>query len=198
VRTRAVLDVTWEELLAHPEVSERCELGSSIGILAFHGGLEMATAELAEAVAHSSGASLYVALQPASLCWHVPSHRVDPKENGLLSKLLSGLSYAVALHGYGRAGHTDPVLLGGTNREMARVLADHLRQGVPGAEVVDSLDLIPPALRGTHPLNPVNRTLSGGVQVEIPLHLRRHRFFELHQALASFACAWSPGLIKRA
>ena len=51
---------------------------------------------------------------------------------------------------------------------LAAHLAGHLRTALPGYEVVDDLDAIPPELRGVHRANPVNRAALGGVQLELP------------------------------
>src|SRR6266576_6472167 len=64
-----------DQLLASPGVAERLVTGSRFGFCALHGGLEQGTAEIAEAAASTSGASLYTVVQPDNLRWHVPSHR---------------------------------------------------------------------------------------------------------------------------
>ncbi len=50
--------------------------------------------------------------------------------------------------------------------------ATHLRAALPGYDVVDDLEEIPPELRGVHPANPVNRCTGGGVQLELPPRVR--------------------------
>ena len=47
-----------DQLLATPGVQERCGLGSAFGFLALHGGLEAVTAEIAQAAAVASNASI--------------------------------------------------------------------------------------------------------------------------------------------
>jgi phage replication-related protein YjqB (UPF0714/DUF867 family) len=141
---------------------------SGVGVMAFHGGLEAGTAEIAEAVAEASGASLYFVNQPAALRWHVPSRSVDPARSPLLADWLAHVEVAMAIHGYGRIRQPRRILLGGRNRELAAHLGDHLLAGVSGFEVVTDLDGIPSELRGLHPDNPVNRPRSGGVQIELP------------------------------
>src|SRR5215470_20235272 len=59
--------VAFADLLAHPDVVEHLELRSSVGLLALHGGLEPGTAEIAQAVAASTGASCYTISQPTDL-----------------------------------------------------------------------------------------------------------------------------------
>ena len=74
------------DLLAHPLVEEVCELRGTFGFMAFHGGgLEEATDVIAQQAALSTGSSYYGIHQPASLKWHVPSHRIDPQHSETLS-----------------------------------------------------------------------------------------------------------------
>jgi phage replication-related protein YjqB (UPF0714/DUF867 family) len=164
--------VTWAELLARPDVEERSRPAGPLGFMAFHGGLEAGTAEIAEEAAAGDGASLYVVRQPSELRWHVPSHSVDPAGSERLRRWLSHVQVAIALHGYGRIRQPGRILLGGRNRALAARLADSLTLRLPHLTVVTDLDDIPPELRGLHPANPVNRPLQGGVQVELPPRAR--------------------------
>jgi phage replication-related protein YjqB (UPF0714/DUF867 family) len=160
--------VTWPELLAHPDVVERSVRSGTVGLMAFHGGLEGGTLEIARAAAAASGASLYTVAQPADLRWHVPSSSVDPARAPALAEWLAYVEVAIALHGYGRVAQPRRLLLGGTNRRLAAVLQACLLAHVTGFEVVSNLADIPPELRGLHPDNPVNRPPAGGVQLELP------------------------------
>jgi phage replication-related protein YjqB (UPF0714/DUF867 family) len=167
--------VTWAELLAHPEVEESSTFAGRLGLMAFHGGLEAGTAEIAESAAAESGASLYVVRQPAGLRWHVPSHSVDPDEPGSLRAWLEHVDVAVALHGYGRIRQPRRILLGGVNRALAAELGGLLAARLPQLHVVTDLDDIPAELRGLHPDNPANLPAGGGVQVELPPSARDRR-----------------------
>jgi phage replication-related protein YjqB (UPF0714/DUF867 family) len=159
---------SWSQLLAHPEVVERAIRRSRVGIMAFHGGLEGGTLEIAAAAAHGCGASLYTVEQPPDLRWHVPSNTVDPAVAPALAAWLSHVEVAIAVHGYGRIARPRQVLLGGTNRQLAALLGDELSARLAGFAVVSDLGLIPVELRGLHPANPVNRPPTGGVQLELP------------------------------
>ena len=161
------------ELLRHPGVAEDLELRSPLGFLAFHGGsLERGTAEIAAAAADAADASLYSVRQPEDLRWHVPSRLVDPEESDALATFLAHVDVAISIHGYGRAGHWTSVRVGGANRVFAKRAGAALRTALPGYEIVDDLDAIPSELRGLHPDNPVNRVLSGGIQLELPPRVR--------------------------
>ena len=159
---------TWGELLARPDVVERAVCRGRLGIMAFHGGLEGGTLEIAAAAAGACGASLYTVEQPPGLRWHVPSNTVDPGLAPALAGWLSHVEVAIALHGYGRIARPRQLLLGGTNRPLAAVLARELTDRLAGFGVINDLSLIPVELRGLHPANPVNRPPGGGVQLELP------------------------------
>jgi phage replication-related protein YjqB (UPF0714/DUF867 family) len=161
------------ELLAHEGVEEDLELRSAFGFMAFHGGnLEEGTDRVAAAAAAASGASLYAVRQPSTLRWHIPSIEVVPEESPALAAFLDHVDVAVAVHGYGRDGLWTSLLLGGRHRDLASHLAGHLRDALPGYEVVDELDEIPADLRGIHARNPVNLPRGGGVQLELPPRTR--------------------------
>jgi len=160
------------DLLAHPEVEEASELAGPVGFLALHGGLELATAEIARAAAARSGGSWYSVMQPADLGWHVPSHQCDPVRSPRLARVLEHCDVVVSIHGYGRPGLWTSLLLGGDDRDRARALAAHLRRALPTYDVLDDLDDIPRELRGVDARNPVNRARGGGVQLELPPRVR--------------------------
>jgi phage replication-related protein YjqB (UPF0714/DUF867 family) len=141
--------------------------------MAFHGGnLEEGTDVIAAAAAEEAGASLYAVRQPTSLRWHLPSIEVGPEDSPALAAFLAHVDVAVAIHGYGREGLWTTVLLGGGHRALAAHLAGHLRDALPGYEVLDDLEAIPADLRGVHRRNPVNLPRAGGVQLELPPRTR--------------------------
>jgi len=164
----------FDELLAHPGVEEISVLRSSrLGFMAFHGGsLEQVTDDVAVAAAERSGSSVYAVVQPVDFRWHVPSAQIDPVHSTTLAAFLDHVDVAVAVHGFGRHGLFTSLLLGGQNRDLAAHLATHLRPGLPEYEIIDTLDGIPPELRGLHPDNPVNRPRGAGVQLELPPRVR--------------------------
>jgi phage replication-related protein YjqB (UPF0714/DUF867 family) len=165
----------FEELLSHPGVEEVCELRSTFGLMAFHGGnLEKATDTIASQVADRSDASLYAVVQPHDLRWHIPSTAVQPSASPRLASFIDHVDVAVALHGYGRDGFWTTLLLGGSNRDLARHVGAALRDtlGPHDYTVLDDLDDIPETLRGVHPRNPVNLPDGGGVQLELPPRIR--------------------------
>src|SRR5207248_1414223 len=145
---------------------------SAFGFMAFHGGLEGGTAEIASGAAELAGASLYMVVQPDDVTWHVPSIEVSPEVSERLAQFLDHVDVAVAVHGYGRRDRPYDILLGGSNRELAAHLAGCLREAVPAFHPIDDLESIPVALRGMHPANPVNLPRHGGVQAELPPRAR--------------------------
>jgi phage replication-related protein YjqB (UPF0714/DUF867 family) len=165
--------VPFADLIAHPDVVEEQVLGSAVGFLALHGGLEPGTAEIAREAARRSGASCYAIVQPDDLKHHVPSHQTDPGCAPLLAGFLDHVEILVSVHGYW--GHDElhtALLVGGGERVLADTLAQRLRAALPDYRVVDDLDRIPRRLRGLDPRNPVNRASRGGVQVELPHPVR--------------------------
>jgi phage replication-related protein YjqB (UPF0714/DUF867 family) len=163
------------ELLEHEGVEEDLELRSSFGFMAFHGGnLEEGTDVVASAAAEQAGASLYAVRQPVGLRWHIPSIEVTPDDSPRLATFLDHVDVVVAVHGFGRHDYWTTLLLGGTNRELAGHLAEHLRAALDGYTVLDDLEAIPRELRGVHRANPVNRCRGGGVQLELPPRVRSH------------------------
>lgn len=155
-----------DELLAAEGVREEVELAGAIGVMALHGGLEAGTAELAGEIGRTTGASRYVVIQPDELAWHVPSVRYDPRVSSGLRRFLEHVQLAISLHGFGRQGLEDAVLLGGSNRRVADLLAAALGRHTPLRTITD-LDAMPAGLRGLHLANPVNLPEHGGVQVEL-------------------------------
>jgi phage replication-related protein YjqB (UPF0714/DUF867 family) len=170
-----MMAIVFAELLAHPGVEEVCELRSTFGLMAFHGGnLEVGTDVIAERVAALAGASLYAVRQPSDLRWHIPSTAVQPSESAALARFLDHVQVVVAVHGYGREGFWTTLLLGGRNRSLATHLAGALRAAIEpqGYDVIDALDDIPAPLRGVHRANPVNLPRDAGVQLELPPRIR--------------------------
>ena len=166
-----------DQLLASPGVAEHLVTGSRFGFCALHGGLEQGTAEIAQAAASTSGASLYAVVQPDNLRWHVPSHRYDPAYSSLLTTFVASVDTVISVHGFGGLRDADDrwttALLGGGNRELARDLGHWLTHALPGYRWISDLESIPRHLRGIHPHNPVNRVANGGVQIELPPRVRR-------------------------
>ncbi len=163
------------DLLAHPGVEEICELRSTFGLMAFHGGnLEVGTDTVAVRAAQDAGASLYAVLQPSDLRWHIPSTEVQPSASDALARFIAHVDVVVAVHGYGREGFWTTLLLGGQNRELAARVGAALRAEIEphGYDVIDELDAIPAPLRGVHRANPVNLPRGKGVQLELPPRIR--------------------------
>jgi phage replication-related protein YjqB (UPF0714/DUF867 family) len=185
-----------QELLAHDGVREHMRLGSKVGFLALHGGLERGTFEIAQEASRRSGASLYAVVQPADLRWHVPSSAYDPLHSAALATFLAHVDVVVSVHGYGGLRTSDDrwttVLVGGSHRELAAQLAERLRAALPEYTFLDEIERIPNTLRGLHPANPVNRVRHGGVQLELPPRVRGYgRYWD--ERIAEGTVATTPG-----
>ncbi|MDH3706204.1 MAG: poly-gamma-glutamate hydrolase family protein [Acidimicrobiia bacterium] len=165
------------EVLARPDVCEELELGSSVGLMAIHGGgLERTTDVVARAVAERVGGSYYAVLFPddADLDDHPPSTAFDPDQSTALATFLERVDTVVSVHGYGRRHLRYSLLLGGRNRPLADHIAATVSPRLIDYDFVTDLARIPRPLRGMHPLNPVNRPPNGGVQIELPPSIRWH------------------------
>jgi phage replication-related protein YjqB (UPF0714/DUF867 family) len=161
------------DLLAHPNVTEVCELRNRFGFMAFHGGnLERGTDEIASIAAERSGASFYGVVQQFPLREHLPSSKVTPDASPKLAAFLDHVEMVIAVHGYGREGLWTSLLLGGGNRQLASLTASHLRSTLDDFTMIDQIEHIPSELRGLHPDNPANRPRRGGVQIELPPRVR--------------------------
>lgn len=162
----------FRELLDHPDTVEECELRGRFGFMAYHGGkLEAMTDVIARTAASRSGASYYGLLFPDDIA-HLTSTAFDPAHSPIMASFLEHVDVVVTIHGYGRVGYWTRLLLGGGQRELATHIASHVGACLPEYELVTDLTEIPEQLRGLHPRNPVNRTRSGGVQIELPPRVR--------------------------
>jgi phage replication-related protein YjqB (UPF0714/DUF867 family) len=156
-------------ILDRDDVSEECTLRSSFGICAYHGGLlERATDVIAREAAAGAGASYYGVLLPDDRNLHLPSSEVRPSDSAPFSSFMDHVDTILTVHGYGRPDQLRTVLLGGSNRGLARSIGSAFRAHL-GEEfsIVDELDEIPQGLRGLHQLNPVNVPSNAGVQIEL-------------------------------
>ncbi len=182
----------FDQLLAHPDVSEHVDLRSPVGVMALHGGIEKGTARIARSIAARTGASLYVVTQSDALAWHVPSIHYDPATSDRLARFIDHVDIAVSLHGFGRRHLERTVLVGGGSGGLAGEMADRLRHGTD-LDVVTGDD-IPSGLRGAHPANPVNLPRRGGVQLELSHSCRHAPHVEpLIAAVSAFVGSLDPG-----
>lgn len=166
------------EVLARPDVTEQLELGSTLGLMAIHGGgLERTTDVVARTVAEQLGGSYYGVLFPddASVDDHPPSTSFDPDHSPALASFLDRVDTVISVHGYGRRHLRYSLLLGGRNRPLAEHLAASIGPRLVDYEFVTDLARIPRPLRGMHPRNPVNLPVNAGVQIELPPSIRWHR-----------------------
>lgn len=168
-----VLPTTFAELLEMDGVREELSLRSTFGFMAFHGGgLEAFTDIVAREAAAQSNASYYGVIHPDGDPPHLPSTRFQPDESPTMQSFVEHVDVVVTIHGFGRRGLFSSLLLGGTNRPLAKHLTALLQPRLPAYNLIDDVDDIPKHLRGLHPKNPVNLPKHGGVQIELPPRVR--------------------------
>jgi phage replication-related protein YjqB (UPF0714/DUF867 family) len=172
-------------------------LRSRFGFMAFHGGnLERMTDVIASKAAEQCGASLYAVRQPAPMKQHIASTKVRPEESDALAGFLEHVEVVIAVHGYGRDGLWQSLLLGGQNRPLAAHVGDHLRAELPEFSIVDDMEQIPTDLAGQHPHNPVNKPAQTGVQLELPPRVRGLTPHALTMERVDGRIAWTNSVIR--
>ena len=164
---------TLTELLAVTDVVEECELRSTFGLMAIHGGgLEAMTDVIAASAAGLADASYYAVLHPDDVEHHLSSLRYRVEESAALAAFVDHVDVVVSIHGYGREGSWTSILAGGRNRQLADTVAAEVATRLPEYDVIVELGRIPAELRGLSVRNPVNLPPNHGVQLELPPRVR--------------------------
>jgi phage replication-related protein YjqB (UPF0714/DUF867 family) len=186
--------VDLRELLDIDGVKETCDLRSTVGFMALHGGSQdRGTDQIARRAAALCGASYYAIVQPEWLRVHLTSRLHDPEHSAAFRRFLAHVRVAISVHGFGRDGFAlwvdpargvviepyGPALRNGQNEALTGIIVGGLHAGLvrqartllgarcPGFHVADE------RLRlGFHPRNPVNLPPEKGVQIELPPGLR--------------------------
>jgi phage replication-related protein YjqB (UPF0714/DUF867 family) len=144
------------------------ELAGPVGFLALHAGLENGTGDVAVRAAARVGGSLLVVRQQSNdVRLHVSSNDFLPELCPPLGAVLDHCGVIVSLHGHYRPAFARGVLVGGRDRRLAAEMAGCLRRHTRVLDIIDDLAVIPSAIAGLNPTNPVNRA-EAGVQLEIP------------------------------
>lgn len=168
-------ELTFEGLLADPSVKEDSLIQGDIGILAVHGGIvDPGTEQIARYLAGRTGRSFYTVSARGDLPardYHVSSTRIEPSFSPQLYRVISRVWAAVSVHGY--PYDWKAIFLGGRNVCVKELIAEELEASFPDYEIVASSASIPSWMKGQSRKNIVNRPRSQGVQIELPLNLRR-------------------------
>jgi phage replication-related protein YjqB (UPF0714/DUF867 family) len=182
------------ELLGIEGVEESCDLRSTVGFMALHGGSQdRGTAQIARRAAALSGASYYAIVQPAGLRVHLTSRRHDPAHSAALRHFLAHVRVAISVHGFGRDSFSlwvdparglmiepyGPARLKGQKDALTGIIVGGLNAGLVD-QACTLLNAHLPDFHaggervrlGYHPQNPVNLPSENGVQIELPPGLR--------------------------
>ena len=157
------------------DTSEHLHLGTSLGLVAIHGGgIEPGTEEIARFVADHSGASLYVFAgrrATGNLPLHRPSHLMELQDRPLVKKFLNHVNVAISIHGHGRNERC--AYVGGLHQAMVQQFVEVAQAALSHYEWIFDPESIPPEIRGQNPNNIVNLPPAQGMQLELPRDLRR-------------------------
>ncbi|MBU7015507.1 MAG: poly-gamma-glutamate hydrolase family protein [Theionarchaea archaeon] len=162
------------KLLTHQDVIEYSILQGKVGVMAIHGGnIERGTEQIAVCIAQNSNSSLYVIsprTQKRDWKFHISSNKISPKDSEKLAHFLGHISTAISIHGH--VIKRNVICVGGLNHELRRRIVQSLREDF---DVVDSIEEggICRNLSAKNPKNIVNLPRDKGVQIEIPLLMRK-------------------------
>jgi phage replication-related protein YjqB (UPF0714/DUF867 family) len=182
------------ELLRIEGVEEHCDLRSTVGFMALHGGSQdRGTDQIARRAAALSGASYYAIVQPARLRLHLTSRLHDPAQSETFSRFLAHVRVAISVHGFGRDSFAlwvdparglmiepyGPALRNNQQHALTGIIVGGLNAGlvdqartILGAHLPDFHVAAERVRLGFHPQNPVNLPSEQGVQIELPPGLR--------------------------
>src|SRR5450755_2804521 len=91
------------ELLHIEGVEEECDLRSTVGFMALHGGSQdRGTDLIARRAADLCGASYYAIVQPPWLRVHLTSRLHDPAHSTAFRRFLAHVRVAISVPGFGR------------------------------------------------------------------------------------------------
>ena len=157
------------------DTSEYLHLGSSLGLMAVHGGgIEPGTEEIARFVSIRTGASLYVyagRLPSGNLSLHRPSHTRKVEERSLVQRFLQHVNSAISVHGHGR--EQKYAYVGGLHQTMGLQFVTLAQATLPKYEWISDPEMIPQGIGGRNPNNVVNLPPDQGMQLELPKGLRQ-------------------------
>ncbi len=162
------------ELINRKDVLEYVVLQGPVGVMAIHGGnIERGTEQIAHFIATHSISSLYV-ISPRTKKrdwkFHISSNKINPEESEKLTQFLDHVSTAISIHGH--VIKKNVVCVGGLNAVLRKGIVKTLQEDF---EVVDAVEEkgICRNLSAKNPKNIVNLAKEKGVQVEIPLLMRK-------------------------
>ncbi|MBU6996181.1 MAG: poly-gamma-glutamate hydrolase family protein [Theionarchaea archaeon] len=162
------------KLLTHQDVIEYSILQGKVGVMAVHGGnIERGTEQIAVCIAQNSNSSLYVIsprTQKRDWKFHISSNKISPRDSEKLAQFLEHVSTAISIHGH--VIKRNVICVGGLNQALRRSIVQSLREDF---DVVDAIEDggICRNLSAKNPKNVVNLTRDKGVQIEIPLLMRK-------------------------
>ncbi|MGE6631527.1 poly-gamma-glutamate hydrolase family protein [Bacillus sp. NPDC077027] len=162
---------SFQQLIDHEkdgyEIEYHAEGGSDLLIFSPHGGeIEPGTSEIVEAFNERYSTYLFEGTKKENnRDLHMTSTKFDEP---ILTQMIKTYAFSISVHGY--ASDKRHTLVGGTDRKMAKSMAESLEKHGFSAEFVQEGE----RLSGTDPKNINNRNASGeSVQLEISMGQRK-------------------------
>jgi phage replication-related protein YjqB (UPF0714/DUF867 family) len=162
------------ELITHKGILEYSILQGKVGVMAIHGGnIERGTEQIAYYVAHHSHSSLYViSPRTSKRDWkfHISSNKINPKESEKLTEFLDHVHTAVSIHGH--VIKRNVICVGGLNHVLRRRVVESLKADFDVTDAVEEGGICR-NLSARNPKNVVNLPKGKGIQIEVPLWMRK-------------------------
>lgn len=162
------------ELISHRDVVEYSIVQGKLGVMAIHGGnIERGTEQIAHYVATHSDSSLYV-ISPRTpkrdWSFHISSNKVNVRESEKLLQFFNHVSTVITIHGH--VMKKDVICVGGLNDFLRKKVVETLGEDF---DVVDATEDggVYRNFSARNPRNIANLPRQKGVQMEIPLSLRK-------------------------
>lgn len=163
----------FKEILKLPGTREQLKLNGPVAILTYHAGTETKTGIIAKNIHQKSHTSFYKLKTP----YHIHSTKISYTRSKKLKTLINNSKTAISIHGHNRNDRENTIFVTGQNKELVLEIVKNLEANkkLNIYEVESSPENTPKFLRGESSHNIINKFKEKGVQIELPLKLRKSR-----------------------
>jgi phage replication-related protein YjqB (UPF0714/DUF867 family) len=148
-----------------------------IGVFAVHGGgIEAGTEQIVRNIVERTNCSAYIfsgrmKTGNRNSDLYIPSHKSGLRNRTFFKHIVSHVETVISIHGHGyNDGH---VYIGGKSSNLKNKIRESLKRAIPRYRIITSLHEVPYLLRGNYSKNFVNVVSKKGVQIELPITLRK-------------------------